>query len=50
VYGDFFGIHILFLNFLRHQTMDKVQKYNSFSIKYTVLLTLSTRVMSGLLL
>jgi hypothetical protein len=22
-----FGIYILFLNFLRHQTMDKVQKY-----------------------
>jgi len=31
VYCDFFGIHILFLNFLRHQTMDKVQKYNSFN-------------------
>jgi hypothetical protein len=26
----FFGIYILFLNFLRHQTMDKNQKYNSF--------------------
>jgi hypothetical protein len=26
----FFGIYILFLNFLRHQT-DKVQKYNSFN-------------------
>jgi hypothetical protein len=26
----FFGIYILFLNFLRPQTMDKVQKYNSF--------------------
>jgi len=26
VYCDFFGIYILFLNFLRHQTMDKVQK------------------------
>jgi hypothetical protein len=26
----FFGIYILFLNFLRHQTMDKVQKYSSF--------------------
>jgi hypothetical protein len=26
-----FGIYILFLNFLRHQTMDKVQKYNSFN-------------------
>jgi hypothetical protein len=23
--------NILFLNFLRHQTMDKVQKYNSFN-------------------
>jgi len=32
VYCDFFGIHILFLNFLRHQTMDKVQKYNSFRL------------------
>jgi hypothetical protein len=31
VYCDFFGIYILFLNFLRHQTMDKVQKYNSFN-------------------
>jgi len=29
-----FGIYIfLFLNFLRHQTMDKAQKYNSFSVK-----------------
>jgi hypothetical protein len=26
-----FGIYILFLNFLRHQTMDKVQKYNAFN-------------------
>jgi hypothetical protein len=24
-------IYILFLNFLRHQTMDKFQKYNSFN-------------------
>jgi hypothetical protein len=31
VHCDFFGIYILFLNFLRHQTMDKVQKYNSFN-------------------
>jgi hypothetical protein len=27
----FFGIYILFHNFLRHQTMDKAQKYNSFN-------------------
>jgi hypothetical protein len=26
-----FGIHFEFLNFLRHQTMDKVQKHNSFN-------------------
>jgi hypothetical protein len=27
----FFGIYILFLDFLGHQMMDKVQKYNSFN-------------------
>jgi hypothetical protein len=32
----FFGIYILFLNFLRHQTMDKVQKYDSFNTEFIV--------------
>jgi hypothetical protein len=32
VYCDFLVYIFLFLNFLRHQTMDKVQKYNSFKI------------------
>jgi hypothetical protein len=31
VYCDFLVYIFLFLNFLRHQTMDKVQKYNSFN-------------------
>jgi hypothetical protein len=30
VYCNFLVYIFLFLNFLRHQTMDKVQKYNSF--------------------
>jgi hypothetical protein len=36
VYCDLVGIYILFLNFLRHQTMDKVQKYNSFNTSLSV--------------
>jgi hypothetical protein len=31
VYCDFLVYIFLFLNFFRHQTMDEVQKYNSFN-------------------
>jgi hypothetical protein len=31
VYSDFLVYIFLFLNFLRHQTMDKARKYNSFN-------------------
>jgi len=43
VYCDFFGIYILFLNFLRHQTMDKVQKYNSFDIHHVYIKSITTQ-------